>query len=252
MNINLAAGGTVRVENGWSFENFVAQFQIAFPKILCVVDGAYIKYFGDVSDIPGNIRFDYKRAGPTTEEYYFRDADTGSLYCVFGRGAAKIFYRYLDDVDKPEKGARPSDNLGLSNSVSGTLEKIRKVDEPARPEISSSRKSEPRVGVEISARPSRPPPVSSLGGLFSPQPSARQSKLVEPAPTSRLITSGSPPNSNMRITAPSRSKIPSPPAEYPAPIPSRLVVIDGVRIEVVKSGDRVEISHRDILTDKRR
>lgn len=32
-------------------------------------------------------------------EYYFRDINTDSLYCVFGREAAKLFYPRIDEVD---------------------------------------------------------------------------------------------------------------------------------------------------------
>ena len=98
-DIKIPEGRMVRFEQEATFENFVGQFQLFCPKLLCVVDGTILRYYDKPGTLPTNIRFDYKqRRGPLTE-YYFRDIETDTLYCVFGREAAKIFYSRIDEID---------------------------------------------------------------------------------------------------------------------------------------------------------
>ena len=83
-----------------SLELFMCQFQISCEKLLCIVNGTSIRYY-DVNDIlPKNIRFDYKLRRCKLTEYYFKDINDGTRYCVFGRVAAKIFYPYIDEADQ--------------------------------------------------------------------------------------------------------------------------------------------------------
>ena len=98
-DIKIPEGNIVQFEQESTFENFIGQFQPFCPKLLCVVDGTCLRYYDKPGTLPSNVRFDYKqKRGPSTE-YYFRDIGTDSLYCVFGREAAKIFYPRIDDVD---------------------------------------------------------------------------------------------------------------------------------------------------------
>lgn len=98
-DIKVPEGHMVQFEQEATFENFIGQFQLFCPKLLCVVDGTSLRYYDKPGTLPTNIRFDYKQRRNKLTEYYFRDIDNDSLYCVFGRDAAKIFYPRIDDVD---------------------------------------------------------------------------------------------------------------------------------------------------------
>ena len=90
LSILLPAGGKVSFERNWDLTKFLNQFQLACPKILCVVDGLTLQYYDSVESIPRDLSFNYKRTGNPLTEYYFRDQD-GSSYCIFGRNtAAKV------------------------------------------------------------------------------------------------------------------------------------------------------------------
>ena len=82
-----------------TFENFAGQFQPYCTKLLCVIDGTSLRYYDTTGPLPINLRFDYKQRRGTLTEYYFRSIDTDTLYCVFGREMARIFYPRIDEVD---------------------------------------------------------------------------------------------------------------------------------------------------------
>jgi hypothetical protein len=82
-----------------TFENFISQFQLFSTKLLCVIDGTCLRYYDNKGALPTNIRFDYKQRRGKLTEYYFRDIGSDTLYCVFGREAAKIMYPRIDEVD---------------------------------------------------------------------------------------------------------------------------------------------------------
>ena len=98
-DIKIPEGHLVKFEQDSTFENFIGQFQAFCPKLLCVIDGSCLRYYDKQGAIPKNIRFDYKQRRGKSIEYYFRDIGNESLYCVFGREAAKIFYPRIDEVD---------------------------------------------------------------------------------------------------------------------------------------------------------
>ena len=98
-DIKIPEGYTVKFEQESSFENFIGQFQLFCPKLLCIIDGTCLRYYDKPGTLPTNIRFDYKQRRGNLTEYYFRDIGNDSLYCVFGHEAAKIFYPRIDEVD---------------------------------------------------------------------------------------------------------------------------------------------------------
>lgn len=119
-SIKIPEGRLINFEQDLSFENFIGQFQVFCPtKLLCIVDGTSLRFYDRPGTIPVNIRFDYKQRRGKFIEYYFRDIENDSLYCVFGREAAKIFYPRIDDVD-PIKSLRES---GAPARISNTESK---------------------------------------------------------------------------------------------------------------------------------
>jgi hypothetical protein len=113
-DIKLPDGKLVHFDQDVTFENFVGQFQAGCPKLLCVVDGTVLRHYDRHGALPKNIRFDYKQVRNGIVEYYFRDIGTDSLYCVFGRDPARIFYPRIDEVD-PEPASEP-----ISTSIANT------------------------------------------------------------------------------------------------------------------------------------
>lgn len=98
-DLKLPEGKLLHFGQDVTFENFVGQFQANCPKLLCVVDGTTLRHYDRHGALPKQIRFDYKQTWNGITEYYFRDMNTDSLYCVFGRITARIFYPRLDEVD---------------------------------------------------------------------------------------------------------------------------------------------------------
>lgn len=102
LNINIPEGKLIQINQDVTFENFIGQFQTYCSQLLCVINGTSLRYYNKnniPNEIPTNIRFDYKQRREKVSEYYFRDIDDDTLYCVFGREAALIFYPQLDNVD---------------------------------------------------------------------------------------------------------------------------------------------------------
>lgn len=106
-----------------TFENFIGQFQPYCGKLLCVVDGTILHYYDKKGPLPTNLRFDYKQRRRTLTEYYFRSIDTDTLYCVFGREAARSFYPRIDDVD-------PEGSHEISSKISSSTNPAKKLARP--------------------------------------------------------------------------------------------------------------------------
>jgi len=122
-NVKIPEGHIIRFEQESSFENFIGQFQLLCPEaLLCVVDGTCLRYYNKRESLPTNIRYDYKQRRGNLTEYYFRDIGNDSLFCVFGREAAKIFYPRIDEVDpidgRNQSTLCPSDSNNRKNSKS--------------------------------------------------------------------------------------------------------------------------------------
>lgn len=107
-DIKIPEGHNVRFEQEATFENFIGQFQQNCPKLICVINGTNLRYYDKTTPLPNNIRFDYKQRRGSLTEYYFRDIDDDTLYCMFGREAATIFYPRIDEID-------PTGNYEVSN-----------------------------------------------------------------------------------------------------------------------------------------
>lgn len=98
-DIKILEGSSIQFSQEATYENFIGQFQQYCPKLICVIDGTSLHYYDKTSSLPTNVRFDYKQRRGTVTEYYFRDINDDTLYCVFGREAAAIFYPRINIVD---------------------------------------------------------------------------------------------------------------------------------------------------------
>ena len=97
--IKIPDGRPIQFPQDSTFENFISQFQVYCPKILCIINNVHLQYYDKNGVIPTNIRYDYKQKRNGLTEYYFRDIDNNNLYCVFGRESAIIFYPRIDEFD---------------------------------------------------------------------------------------------------------------------------------------------------------
>lgn len=140
-DIKIPEGQTIQFSREATFENFIGQFQQFCPKLLCVIDGTYFHYYDNTTALPNNIRFDYKQRRGKLTEYYFRDIGNDTLYCVFGREAAKIIFPRIDEVDP----------VNPSNSFNSGQESII----PQESKVSTSINSPPNVT-------KRPPIVQAI------------------------------------------------------------------------------------------
>lgn len=139
-DITIPEGHTLQFNQEATFENFIGQFQLMCPKLLCIIDGTSLRYYDKSNTLPTNIRFDYKQRRGKLTEYYFRDIGNDSLYCVFGREAAKVIYPRIDDVDP----------LGMSEITQDSHEISNKED------IKSSNRKSPDESLSSFCHPKRP------------------------------------------------------------------------------------------------
>jgi len=131
-NINIPEESVIQIGQDSTFENFIGQFQKFCPtKLLCIIDGTYLKYYDKPGTLPTNIRFDYKQRKGNLTEYYFRDIDNDSLYCVFGHEAAKIFYPRIDDVD-PTSLTHPINTPPIAAPISKRSSILQPIKEPTQ------------------------------------------------------------------------------------------------------------------------
>lgn len=98
-DIKIPEGHNVQFNQEATYENFIGQFQQYCSKLLCIIDGTSLRYYDKTSSLPTSVRFDYKQRRGNMTEYYFRDINDDTLYCVFGREAAAVFYPRIDIVD---------------------------------------------------------------------------------------------------------------------------------------------------------
>lgn len=118
LSIKISEGSRIKFQQEMTFENFMGQFQQNCHMILCIINGTILHYYPRGSKFPNNIRFDYKHRRGSITEYYFRDNDDETLYCVFGREAAKHFYPKINEVDEEKpRNRRIIEPIVSSNDI---------------------------------------------------------------------------------------------------------------------------------------
>ena len=99
-SLDITMGHPIKITQDMSFENFDGQFQEVCPKLLCVINGTTLHFHDNMRTIPTKIRFDHKQQRGGIVEYYFRNIEDNTLYCVFGREAATLFFPDINNIDK--------------------------------------------------------------------------------------------------------------------------------------------------------
>lgn len=99
MSYEIKVPHAIKILQDIPLSNLVGQLQSYSPKLLCVINGNILHYYDKSSTMPNNLRFERKQRHDDITEYYFRDIDDGTRYCVFGRDSAKHFFPRIDEVD---------------------------------------------------------------------------------------------------------------------------------------------------------
>jgi len=120
-SIKIPESYILRINQESSFENIIGQFQMICSKILCVIDGTRLLIITTQEMIPSNIRFDYKQRRSKLTEYYFRDIENDTLYCVFGRTAAIIFFPRINIIDPSGSDEPITKHLSINNIEEKTM-----------------------------------------------------------------------------------------------------------------------------------
>jgi hypothetical protein len=220
-NIKIPDGHMVQFDQEATFENFIGQFQPYCPKLLCVVDGTILHYYDKTGGLPTNIRFDYKQRRGLLTEYYFRNIGNDTLYCVFGREAATIFYPRIDEVDPtgihelsnitPHSIPQISDiplpieNLQVSSNINPTLNTEAKhqyrLRDSSNPDLISSLRSN-KVRSEVESNIHHQDPILLSGSTIDPNKISN--KITSVAGVNNNLS-----NTDHRKTLPLTQHIPS-------------------------------------------
>lgn len=220
----------VQFDNESTFEHFIGQFQLVCPKLLCIVDGTILHYYDKLSSLPNNIRFDYKQRRGKLTEYYFRDIDNDSLYCVFGREAAKIFYPRIDLVDPggiSESTNKPPTNKPPTN----------------KPTTSTLTTNKPPTNITTTNRP----PTTSTSTMPSNKPttSTSTSTMTANKPPTNITTPNRPPTSTITTNKPPTT---TPNITTPNKPPTSTPIIQSLKTKTVSDNIIIDKGNRLIFT----
>ena len=92
---------SVKMKTGHNFEQFVCQFQISNPKILCIINGSALQIYDDIYHIPKNLRLESKLSHGNDKLYHFRDIDD-KLYCFFNEKGNMIYEQLVKTSNTKE------------------------------------------------------------------------------------------------------------------------------------------------------
>ena len=89
----------ISFEQDATYPIFLGQFQPYAPMIVCLINNKMLKYYNKNGPFPANIRFDHKEKCGNILNYYFQDINDNTMYCIFTRNMAKLFYPQLSIID---------------------------------------------------------------------------------------------------------------------------------------------------------
>jgi hypothetical protein len=74
----------VKFDNGFTYENFIGQFQKHSSKILCIVNEKILHIYDKNDKYPELLKFVYTKKNTDIDEFYFKNINN-DLYCFFGQ-----------------------------------------------------------------------------------------------------------------------------------------------------------------------
>lgn len=97
LSIEFLTKDKIIITQDCTLEDLASQLQKYSNKTLYTVNKTFLRFFD--SEIPKDlkdIRFEYKQGQKDLKEYYFRNINDNSLYCIFGTDNAKKIYPRLE------------------------------------------------------------------------------------------------------------------------------------------------------------
>jgi hypothetical protein len=73
----------VKFDNGFTYENFIGQFQKHSSKILCIVNQKILHIYDKNDKYPELLKFEYTKKHKDIDEFYFKMINTNNIYCFF-------------------------------------------------------------------------------------------------------------------------------------------------------------------------
>jgi len=86
----------VKFDNGFTYENFIGQFQKHSSKILCIVNEKILHIYDKNDKYPELLKFVYTKKKTDIDEFYFKNINN-DLYCFFGQEA--LTFLNINDIN---------------------------------------------------------------------------------------------------------------------------------------------------------
>ena len=86
----------VKFDNGFTYENFIGQFQKHSSKILCIVNQKILHIYDKNDKYPELLKFEYTKKHNDINEFYFKNRNN-DLYCFFGKEA--LTFLNINDIN---------------------------------------------------------------------------------------------------------------------------------------------------------
>jgi hypothetical protein len=86
----------VKFDNGFTYQNFIGQFQKHSSKILCIVNEKILHIYDKNDKYPELVKFVYTKKKIDIDEFYFRNINN-DLYCFFGQEA--LTFLNINDIN---------------------------------------------------------------------------------------------------------------------------------------------------------
>jgi uncharacterized protein YjbI with pentapeptide repeats len=86
----------VKFDNGFTYQNFIGQFQKHSSKILCIVNEKILHIYDKNDKYPELVKFVYTKKKIDIDEFYFKNINN-DLYCFFGQEA--LTFLNINDIN---------------------------------------------------------------------------------------------------------------------------------------------------------
>jgi len=90
----------VKFDNGFTYENFIGQFQKHSSKILCIVNQKILHIYDKNDKYPELLKFEYTKKHNDIDEFYFKNRNN-DIYCFFGKEA--LTFLNINDINSYNK-----------------------------------------------------------------------------------------------------------------------------------------------------
>ena len=117
----------VKFDNGFTYENFIGQFQKHSSKILCIINEKILHIYDKNDKYPELLKFEYTKKHNDIDEFYFKNTDN-DLYCFFGQEA--LTFLNINDINLYNQSSqiiKPKNDLSQINQSKNDLIQIERL-----------------------------------------------------------------------------------------------------------------------------